>query len=162
MPTRRVRHPDPASAPRARDRARDGGYTLTEVLVAIVLMGIAVIPTMMAGIINIRPSSQSRTAARTETVLGNAADRVNRASEGCNYDVYVQAAALTEGWAASTVSATYQWYEPAGDPTVLGTWHDGACPGVLRPDGLVQKVTIHVTSPDGRINRTMVVVKSDV
>lgn len=143
-------------------RARDGGYSLTEVVVAIALMGIAIIPVMLVGILNIRTSSQSRTAARTATVLSNAADRVNRASEGCNYDVYVQAAALSEGWAPSTVSASYQWYEPAGDPTVLGTWHEGACPGPVRPDGLVQKVTIRVVSPDGKIDRTMVVVKSDV
>ena len=29
---------------------RDSGYTLTEVLVAIVLMGVAIVPIMMAGV----------------------------------------------------------------------------------------------------------------
>ena len=143
-------------------RDRDAGYSLAEVVVAIVLMGIAVIPTMMVGIVSIRTSSQTRTSARTETVLANAADRVNRASEGCSYDVYVESAALTEGWSSDTISATYEYYEQASDPSTIGIWHSGACPGPVRPDGLVQKVTIHVTSPDGRITREMVVVKSDV
>ena len=41
-------------------------------------------------------------------MLANAADRVNRAGESCaGYDVYVQAAALAEGWDAGQASAVY-------------------------------------------------------
>jgi hypothetical protein len=87
---------------------------------------------------------------------------VNRADEGCDYHVYVEAAALSEGWQTTAVVAQYQWYQPAATPVTLGTWNSGACPNGVRPKGLVQKVTITVTSPDGRLNRTMQVVKSDV
>lgn len=147
---------------RARDASRDGGYTLTEVLVALALMGVSIIPIMLGGIVTIKASSASRTAARVETVLANAADRVNRAGEGCDYDVYVEAAAQAEGWNASQATATYMYYVPSSSPTVLGTWVDGACPAGTRPDGLVQKVTITVTGPNGHPTRSIVMVKSDV
>ncbi|HQZ36722.1 MAG TPA: hypothetical protein PK020_20015 [Ilumatobacteraceae bacterium] len=142
--------------------ARDSGFGLVETVVAITLMGIAVIPIMVAGIVSVRASAQTRTAAKVETVLGNAADRINRAAEGCDYHVYVEAAALSEGWATSQAVATYQWYQPAASPVTLGTWQAGACPGGVRPEHLVQKVTITVISPDGNLQRTIQVVKSDV
>jgi hypothetical protein len=43
-----------------------------------------------------------------------------------------------------------------------GTWMNGGCPNGVRPPGLVQMVRITVTSPDGRVTRTIQVVKSDV
>lgn len=142
---------------------RDSGQSLTEVLVAIALMGIAMLPIMLAGIATIKASASSRTAARVETVLANAADRVNRATAGCNYDVYVQAAAQAVGWSASQATATYNYYVPAASPVTLGTWAAGACPtGGVRPAGLVQKVTITVAGPLGSPQRTIVMVKSDV
>ena len=141
---------------------RDSGSTLTEVLVAIVLMGVAIVPIMMAGIVTIKASSSSRNAARVETVLANAADRVNRAGESCTYDVYVRAAAQAEGWDPSQATATYSYYVPAESPVSLGTWVDGACPGATRPEGLVQKITITVTGPNGHPQRSVEMVKSDV
>ena len=156
MRTARVRQTQTA-------RTRDSGQSLTEVLVAITLMGIAMLPIMMAGIATIKASGSSRTTARVETVLSNAADRVNRASASCNYDVYVQAAAQAVGWTASQATATYSYYVPAASPVTLGTWATGACPtGGVRPAGLVQKVTITVTGPLGQSQRTIVMVKSDV
>jgi prepilin-type N-terminal cleavage/methylation domain-containing protein len=142
--------------------APDSGYSLTEVVVALALIGIAIVPIMMAGIVTIKASSSSRTAARVETVLANAADRVNRAGESCSYDVYVEAAALAEGWNASQATATYSYYVPAASPTTLGTWVAGACPGATRPEGLVQRVIITVTGPNGHPQRTIEMVKSDV
>jgi len=142
---------------------RDAGFSLVEVLVAITLISITVIPLMLSGIVLLRISGQTHTIAKVESVLSNAADRVNRAGEGCDYQVYVQAAALAEGWEADRASAVYEYYVPADNsPTVLGTWVAGACPGPQRPQGLVQKITITVNSPDDRIQRTIVVVKSDV
>ncbi|MBI4884417.1 MAG: prepilin-type N-terminal cleavage/methylation domain-containing protein [Actinobacteria bacterium] len=142
--------------------APDSGYSLTEVVVALALIGIAIVPIMMAGIVTIKASSSSRTAARVETVLANAADRVNRAGESCSYDVYVEAAALAEGWSASQATATYSYYVPAASPVTLGTWVEGACPGATRPEGLVQRVIITVTGPNGHPQRTIEMVKSDV
>ena len=155
-------HP-PAADTASRASARDGGFGLVESLVAIAVMGIALIPLMMAALASVESSSMRRTATRVETVLANAADRVNRAGESCaGYDVYVKAAALVEGWESTQASATYEYYVPADLPTAAGVWQTGKCPGATRPDGLVQLVTITVTSPDGRITRTMEVVKSDV
>ncbi len=159
MRTARVRRDETGESAQTRDR----GQSLTEVLVAITLMGIAIVPIMLAGIVTVESSASSRTAARVETVLANAADRVNRAGTGCNYDVYVQAAAQAEGWTASQATATYSYYVPAASPVTLGTWVAGACPaGGIRPAGLVQKVTITVTGPLGQPQRTIVMVKSDV
>ncbi len=141
---------------------RDCGYTLTEVLVAVTLMGVAIVPIMTAGIVTINASASSRNAARVESVLANAADRVNRAGESCDYDVYVQAAAQAEGWSGAQATASYSYYVPAASPTTLGTWVAGACPGGVRPDGLVQKVTITVTAPNGQPTRTIAMVKSNV
>lgn len=144
-------------------RGSDAGFGLTEVLVAIVLISVTVIPLMLAGIVGIRVSSQTQVIAKVESVLANAADRVNRAGEACEYLVYVQAAALAEGWEADRATVSYEYYVPhENSPTVLGTWVTGACPGPQRPQGLVQKLTITVTSPDDKIERTIVVVKSDV
>ena len=145
-----------------RGAPRDGGYSLIEVLIALMLMGIAMVPILLAGVMSVKASAQSRSSAKVETVLANAADRVNRATGSCDYTVYVQAAALAAGWDASKASASYQWYSPADLPTQLGTWNAGACPNGTRADGLVQMVTISVQSPDGKASRSLTVVKSDV
>jgi hypothetical protein len=104
-------------------------------------------------------------------VLNNAADRVNRAPELCDYTIYIQAAALSQGWTIDEVSATYQYYTPGSSAEVAGTWTSGACegcpptvacPGGSFVDGLVQRVTITVSSPNDVVQRTMEVVKSEI
>lgn len=144
------------------DATTDRGNTLVEVIVAVTLIAVAVVPMMVASWTLVRSSSQGRARARVETVLGNAADRVNRAPEQCDYAIYAQAAVLAEGWSTSQVTATYEWYEPGASAQVQGTWHTGACPDGVRPDGLVQRVDIRVTSPDGAVSKSIQVVKSDV
>jgi prepilin-type N-terminal cleavage/methylation domain-containing protein len=154
-----------AADPARSDRIGDRGFGLVEVVVTVALMGVALVPIMLAALMTVRASSHSRTSARVETVLANAADRVTRANKVCDYTVYVQAAALAQGWKESQVSATYAyWKAPALGPTSpAGEWVPGAaCPNGVRPDRLVQRVTITVTSPDGSFRRTMEVVKSDV
>jgi Tfp pilus assembly protein PilV len=148
---------EPVDAP-----TRDAGYSLTEAIVAVLLMSIAVVPIILAAGVSVRSSSQSRTLARVETVLSNAADRVNRAPESCDYTVYVQAAALAEGWEVSQTTVNYKYYEPAATALTEGNWVAGACPNGTRPDGLVQMVTITVAGPDGKTLRSIQVVKSDV
>jgi hypothetical protein len=149
-------------------RARDAGFTIVEVVMTIVLIAITIVPIIDATITSVRASSTVREVAEVETVLQNAADRVNRAPTLCNYDVYVQAAALAKGWAPSQATAQYSYYVPgasalASDP---GSWAtDGtgtACPGGVRTARLIQMVTITVRSDSGSINRTIKVVKSDV
>jgi hypothetical protein len=124
---------------------------------AISLVGIAIIPLMGASWVLVRSTAFNRSNTKVETVIANAADRVNRAAEGCDYTIYVEAAALSQGWAQGQVSATYSYWD-----TNTGDWVAGACPNGVRPDGLVQQVRITVTSPDGQVTRSMQVVKSDV
>lgn len=141
---------------------RDGGFTLVEMIVSISLVGIAMIPIMIAAWTLVRNSSFNRSSTKVETVLANAGDRVNRAPEGCNYTIFLEAAVLAEGWPQDRVSATYQWYETGASATVPGTWHAGACPATGYTNDLVQLVNITVTSPDGFVHRSMEVVKSRI
>jgi hypothetical protein len=130
--------------------------------VAVTLMSTAIVPIMLAGLLTVRTSSQSRSLTRIDTVLANAADRVNRAPNSCDYSMYVEAAALAEGWSPSQATVSYQYYTPAASAGTAGTWTAGPCLNGIRTPGLVQMVTIGITNADGTVLRTMQVVKSDV
>ena len=145
----------------------DRGFSLVEVLVTIVLVSTSVLAVLGSVQANIVASSRSRSAARVESVIVNVADRINRAPNVCDYTIYATAAALTEQWPASAVSLTQQHYKFLKyDPnsTTSGNWLTGACASELSspPDLLVQRIAIKVTSPDGKVSRTIEVVKSDV
>jgi len=147
-------------------RHRDGGFSFIEIVLAIALMGTVMVASLEAVSTSIRVSSTSRSAAQVETAIVNASDRVNRAKKECSYLKYAQAAVQTEEWDPSTATVTQEYYVPSGDPRVAGTWTAGpavtpACPGVAS-DLLVQRVTITITSPDGKVRRSITVVKSDV
>jgi hypothetical protein len=147
--------------------ARDGGFSFVEILSTIVLMGIVLVPLMNATIQAVKASSSSRRIAELQTVLLNAADRVNRANVKCDYLVYIQAAAQTKGWDPDQASATYEYYQPGSSATVAGTWQTGpaatpGCNGALPTPNLVQRVTIKMTSPETDLSRTIVMVKSNV
>jgi prepilin-type N-terminal cleavage/methylation domain-containing protein len=142
--------------------SRDDGFSLVEIIMTIVLMGIVLLPLMNAAITAVKTSSSSRRIAELQTVLLNAADRVNRAPVKCDYLVYVQAAAQTKGWPPEQASATYEWYQPGTSAAVAGTWQPGACNGPTPTLNLVQRVTIKMQSPEANVSRTIQVVKSDV
>jgi Tfp pilus assembly protein PilE len=145
-----------------RTQRADRGSTLVELLAAIALVGVVIVPIMSASWSLVHNSGFSRNLSKVDTVVNNAADRVNRAPTACDYTIYVEAAALSQGWAATTISATYRYYEPAASATTAGAWQSGACPNGVRPAGLVQLVDITATSPDQSVTRHLQVVKSDV
>ena len=162
--SRRGAAPQVSADGTSADRVRDGGFSLVDILCAISLIGIVVLPMLDTVYTTLAASSTSREVAEIETVLQNAADRVNRAPTGCDYTVYVQAAAQSKGWNATQASATYKYYVPgatakAADP---GTWTDGGCPNGVRTPGLIQLVTVTIQSESGMISRSIKVVKSDV
>ncbi len=159
MATIEIDEEDPTPSPRG-----DDGFSLVEIVMAIFLVALAIVPLMDATITSIRASSTAREAAEVETVLANAADRVNRAPTSCDYGVYVEAAALSKGWPAGNTSVSYQHYLPGSSALAAtpGTWVPGACPGSTRTPRLIQLVTISLTSPSGDVTRSVKVVKSDV
>ncbi len=157
---------DPEAPRAAARRRRDGGFTFTETVVTVVLLGVVIVPILAAVRAAIRTSSVADAAAQVETVLVNAADRVQRApnvdTDACDFAAYAQAAAVSTGWDASTVSVRQQYLD-------AGQWKEGpasgpACPDTGNPaDGrLAKRITITVSSPDDRVTRTIQVVKSDV
>ncbi len=158
--------PDVPDGPRGRAR-RDGGFSIVEIVVSITLMGIVVVAILSAVGTSIKASSTSRSAAQVETAIVNAADRVNRAPQSCDYTIYAQAAVQIEGWPKENASVTQQYYVPGADASVTGTWKTGqpgyeGCDGVVPSELLVQKVTVSVVSPDGKVRRSIEVVKSNV
>ena len=159
--------------------APDDGFSLVEVVITIVLIGIVVIPLMIASATSVTASSRTRESAETETVLQNAADRLNRAPAKCDYDLYVQAALKAKGWDPATVMTGYEYYKPGDTVLIPGTWQIGACPGAPAPAAgthvaglggpggdrspmLLQRVTISVASPTGNVNQMIRVIKNDV
>jgi len=152
---------------RARTSAHDRGFTLIEIIITITLTAVVVVAILNAVSSTVSASATSRSAAQVETALVNAADRVNRAPKRCDYTMFVEAAVKIEGWPASSASVTHQYYIPGLDAKSTGSWAVGppatsGCPGPAPADLLVQRVTISLTSPDGKVRRSIQVVKSDV
>lgn len=126
------------------------------------ISSIVLVPVLNAVISSVDASDRNTGLAQVETVLQNAADRVNRAPKKCDYTVYVQAAAQAQGWSPTQATVIHRHYVPAALPTQAGTWATGACDGATPADLLVQLVTITVTEPKSGVVRTLQVVKSDV
>jgi type II secretory pathway pseudopilin PulG len=155
--------PDDRRGPGTRDR----GFSIVEIVVSIALMGTVVVAILSAVGTSIKASSVSRSSAQVETAIVNAADRVNRAPQSCDYTIYAQAAVQIEGWPKENASVTQEYYVPGADATIPGTWATGApgfegCDGVAPSQLLVQRVKVSIVSPDGKVRRSIEVVKSNV
>lgn len=143
-------------------RRRDVGSTFIEVLVAIVLIGLVVLPILAAVRASIRASSISSESAEIETLLVNAIDRVSRAPSGCDYTPYAAAAVEIFGWSVDGLDVE-QWYLEADGAWAAGEDDWEACPtdSERPPEGQAQKIRITVTSDTGQVSRSIEVVKSD-
>ncbi|MDW3215514.1 MAG: prepilin-type N-terminal cleavage/methylation domain-containing protein [Ilumatobacteraceae bacterium] len=144
-------------------RTRDRGVTLIEIVITITLMGVIVVPILVAVATSVRSSRVSEDSAQVETLLVNAVDRVNRATRGdfpCDLTSPVVAAVETVGWPASSVNVGHEYLDIdeqwQTDPT--GT----ACPGGSFQTGIVQRITITITSPDEGITRSLQVIRGDI
>lgn len=159
---RRRRH---ARAAR-RQADRDAGVSLVEVAISIGLMGIIVVPILLAVSSSIRSSNVSESAAQVETLLVNAVDRVNRAPRGdfqCDVSGPILAAVETVGWPTSTTQIDQEYLDE-----LTGLWTAGpavtpACPASTGfYQEIVQRITITITSPDERVTRSLQVVRGDI
>jgi prepilin-type N-terminal cleavage/methylation domain-containing protein len=145
----------------------DRGVTLIEIVLAIVLLGVVAIPVLGAVRGSIMASSTSKSAAKVETALLTAADNVNRAPMGCDYAPQVTAAAQRMGWDPTRATVVVQYLAPGGDPSSDAAWTSGpaatpGCPAGGLTSRTVQRVTVTMTSGDGKIRRTIELVKSGV
>lgn len=148
---------------RGRSTRPDRGFTYVEVVITLVLTGIVVLPILAAVRASIEAASVSRAAAEVETVLVNAADRVNRADRfesptlKCDLEGPAQKAATVHGWEPASVAVTQEHWN-----RTTRAWEAGACPVPKGfTDGLVQRVTIRVTSPSRNVTRELEVIKGD-
>jgi hypothetical protein len=167
--------PDTSTPPQERVVARaDRGISLVEIVTAIALMGTLVVAILNAVTTSIKASSVSRDAAQVETVVVNAADRINRAPMRCDikgYTEYAVAAVRSQGWwtgegdeeYARAAKIVHEFYTtPPGDPDAPPAWQEGVCPADDLGKRVVQRVTVTITSPTNSVSRTIQVVKSDV
>ena len=158
---------------------RDPGVTFVEILITIVLMGTVVLGVLAATATLLRASKTSEDAARVETALVSAAERIERADRAtfdCDLSPLVVAAmraefGIDETEARANLTIGQQWYQKEHDEWIgegNSLWHPNgqACPvdAANQPEfqqGLVQKVVIEMTSPESGVTRTLEVVKSD-
>lgn len=166
---RRRRH-DQAGTNRPRsnrpgtNRRGDDGITLIEIVITITLLGLVVVPILVAVTTSIKSSRVSESAAQVETLLVNAVDRVNRATQAdfpCDISSPVKAAVETVGWPASAATVYHEYLD------IDGTWKtdDGgatACRSTGFQVGIVQRVTVTITSPEGGVSRSLQVVRGDI
>jgi prepilin-type N-terminal cleavage/methylation domain-containing protein len=140
----------------------DRGFSVVEVVVSVVVMAIIAVPLLDTLWGAVRSSSHANESSRTQTVLQDAADRINRAPLSCSYTVYAQAAALALGWESDQVTTTHKRFVPGATPMVAGTWLNGACAGPQPDERTLQMVVVTVTSPRLGVVRTIEVLKSSV
>lgn len=129
---------------------------------AIVIMTVIVVPFGAAAWSTVSASARSTDGAAAQTILTNAADRINRAAGACDYDSYAKAAATASNWPASAISTSVQRYNPGATPLVAGTWTSGGCVGMT--PAAVQLVTVTLTMRPGSTSGTVTiqVVKSEL
>jgi prepilin-type N-terminal cleavage/methylation domain-containing protein len=151
---------------------RDSGYTLVEMLIAIMLMGTIVLSIMGGMWAVVRASAQNDERAKVGAVLGAAGDGISNyryiacPEIGSGYEEFGQKAAASVGWPLSTVAIIeYQYWNPD-----TGTWDANNSiqgtdcnPNVgLTTSKTLQKLTIRATSPGGGYSATIDIVKSDI
>ena len=163
---------DPPRSPQGERIETDGGYTLVEMLIAIMLMGSIVLAIMGGMWAVVRASSQNDERAKVGAVLGAASDAIsNYRYEACPevnrvYEQFAERAAQSVGWSETNVAIVrYQYWNPSTE-----TWDDN---NTIQGDdcnpliGLTtsktpQKLTIRAISPSGNYSGTLEIVQTDI
>lgn len=154
----------PASGREAASPRCDDGTSFIEIMVTIVLLGTVLVGILAAMRTGVIASSTARESAKVETALLNASDRVSRAPLRCvdnPYSAYVGAAiAPWEGRGAATANVEHLEYDDEDGAFAPMWWVAGPCSS--SPGPTVQRITITISGPDGRLTRSMDVIKSSV
>lgn len=152
---------------------RDRGWTLPEVLVAIVLTGSLVIPVILASWTVIRASAVTDDQAAVEAVLGAAADELAVAGwQSCpvetgDYLAVAQTAASRVEWPASaiTIDSIRYWDISTNSWSSTNPFAgSGSCEMIptIAASSRMQVVTLRATSPNGNQTRTLDVVVAEI
>ena len=145
---------------RRRGATDDCGFSYVELVVAVVILGIIVVPVFDVFTSVIAGSSKAMADVEIDMVMQGVADRVNRAEMSCDYTPYAEAAAVMAGWPESATTVSHMRYAAGVGGTV--TWVAGACPAGGVNVTLVQMVQVKMTDPHSGAIRTLQVVKSNV
>jgi prepilin-type N-terminal cleavage/methylation domain-containing protein len=142
-------------------RARDDGFSLVEVIMAVFLLGTAAIGTLNTLVVAMRSSEAHRQHSAAQAWLQNASDAINavprmpctygEASMRSFYLGVARAVPAPNDWSSNQISierAVEFWN---------GTDYGSIC---YEDIGLrLQKITLTVTSPDGEIIKQLEMVK---
>jgi hypothetical protein len=144
---------------------RDEGTSLVEVLVAVVILGIAVPALLSALATAALTSGVHRGQADAHIVLVSAAESLRddaRNPFSCTLTTYNSLAGVTlpAGWSAGNVRLELAAVPPSIDAPQSGYWSDGAfktaaCGAITD----LQRLTLTATSPDGRADEQLTVFK---
>jgi len=167
--------PQSSRSPERERVDRDSGYTLTEMLVATVLMGTVILAIVGGMWAVVRASRQNDERAKTQAVLGAATDylvaylpvRCPQTMVPNPYLGQAQQAAAAVGWDGGTVQITEVKY---WNPDLNGNEGDWQpvnpvdCNPLIgyTPNRTMQLITVQVMSPSGQYISKVDVVKADV
>jgi hypothetical protein len=156
-------------------RRGDAGFSLAENLVAITLMGTAILTVIGAMWTTVRTSQFSDDQAKVEAVLGGAVDALASiafqpcpvSDDGTNgYDQYAQVGAAAVDWPSSTVKITrMKYWDPYNDDWASTNGVEGsdcASTAFLSTAKTMQLLTITVTTPEGDYSRSIDLVMTDL
>jgi hypothetical protein len=170
-----TRHRHPAGGDGPSSTARDTGASMIEILISVLLMGIAVSTILPALWVSVRASQISDSQAEVMAVLSDAANRLSRSgwvvcpdeNVSGGYEAQVDAAAAKQGWGPDAVEITaISYWDPTSQQwTSANALEAGGCSGAddsVTPDQTLQRVIVTAATPDGRFTRTIEVILGDM
>lgn len=139
-----------------RRAADESGFSLPEILVTIVIVGIAFAAILGGMITSITVSDLHRKQATADALARSAAEAVKDHAVGyvacAGPNAYRDALPPAPSGYAVSISSVVYWNGTSSDPMTFS----GGCPS---PDAGAQKITIVAASADGRATETVEIIK---